>query len=257
MNNYDEVIPIILAAGLGTRLEKSNTTRPKCLLEFDGKKLIEIQLELLCEIGVREVIIVVGHQRQEITSAIGETFGLVSVYYVSNYQYAATGSAYSLFVAFDKWKTIKKPVLLLHADILYDKKILLKFLSDNPKDQNTILIDENFEELTNDEQVVLTEGKKVIELIKRVKMPANAAGESLGINYWSVIYMEEYFNFLSSFLKGSIAKFNWEQTIKLFLENNPHIDLFFKDIQGRSWININYPDDREKGDQIFKSLKKK
>jgi NDP-sugar pyrophosphorylase family protein len=52
---------MVLAAGLGTRLRPLTNDRPKALVEFGGKTLLEITLVRLASFGVREVIINVHH----------------------------------------------------------------------------------------------------------------------------------------------------------------------------------------------------
>ena len=52
---------MILAAGLGTRLRPLTDTRPKALVEINGRSLLEITLTRLRSFGVSEVIINVHH----------------------------------------------------------------------------------------------------------------------------------------------------------------------------------------------------
>jgi len=52
---------MILAAGLGTRLQPLTNDRPKALVEIGGRTLLEITLSRLGKFGVREVIINVHH----------------------------------------------------------------------------------------------------------------------------------------------------------------------------------------------------
>jgi NDP-sugar pyrophosphorylase family protein len=52
---------MILAAGLGTRLRPLTDTRPKALVEINGRALLEITLTRLRPFGVTEVIINVHH----------------------------------------------------------------------------------------------------------------------------------------------------------------------------------------------------
>src|SRR5262249_49783063 len=52
---------MVLAAGLGTRLRPITNTRPKALVEVDGRTLLEITLTRLKASGVRQVIINVHH----------------------------------------------------------------------------------------------------------------------------------------------------------------------------------------------------
>jgi NDP-sugar pyrophosphorylase family protein len=52
---------MILAAGLGTRLRPLTDTRPKALVEINGRTLLEITLARLRTFGITEVIINVHH----------------------------------------------------------------------------------------------------------------------------------------------------------------------------------------------------
>lgn len=52
---------MVLAAGLGTRLRPLTDTRPKALVELNGRTLLEITLARLRQFGVREVIVNVHH----------------------------------------------------------------------------------------------------------------------------------------------------------------------------------------------------
>ncbi len=57
---------MILAAGLGTRLRPLTDTRPKALIEYNGKPLLEHVLTHLLSFGVAEVIINLHHFPQRI-----------------------------------------------------------------------------------------------------------------------------------------------------------------------------------------------
>src|SRR6266700_2198841 len=52
---------MVLAAGLGTRLRPLTDTRPKALVEINGRTLLEITLARLRAFGVREAIVNVHH----------------------------------------------------------------------------------------------------------------------------------------------------------------------------------------------------
>jgi NDP-sugar pyrophosphorylase family protein len=52
---------MILAAGLGTRLRPLTESRPKALVEIDGRTMLELTLSRLRDFGIREVIVNVHH----------------------------------------------------------------------------------------------------------------------------------------------------------------------------------------------------
>ena len=55
---------IIFAAGLGTRIQEISKGKPKALVEFDGKTLLERAVEFLANNGVEEVIINIHHRAE-------------------------------------------------------------------------------------------------------------------------------------------------------------------------------------------------
>jgi glucose-1-phosphate thymidylyltransferase len=66
------LLGVILAAGRGSRIQPLNLYMPKPLLPVCNKPIIQYQLEDMRAIGVREVIIVVGHLKKEIISYFGD-----------------------------------------------------------------------------------------------------------------------------------------------------------------------------------------
>jgi dTDP-glucose pyrophosphorylase len=65
------VLGVILAAGKGTRLQPFSERYPKPILPILGKPLLQHQVECLRDIGVRRVIVVIGHLGFEIVRALG------------------------------------------------------------------------------------------------------------------------------------------------------------------------------------------
>ena len=57
---------IILSAGQGRRLLPRTADRPKCLLEVGGRSLLEWQLRVLADAGVRRATVVVGFGAEEV-----------------------------------------------------------------------------------------------------------------------------------------------------------------------------------------------
>jgi NDP-sugar pyrophosphorylase family protein len=61
---------MILAAGLGTRLMPLTESKPKALVEYNGKSLLEIVLRRLIHHGFRDIVINVHHYPEKIRSFI-------------------------------------------------------------------------------------------------------------------------------------------------------------------------------------------
>jgi dTDP-glucose pyrophosphorylase len=66
------LVGVILAAGKGTRLQPFSERYPKPILPILGKPLLQHQVECLRDVGIRRVIIVIGHLGFEIVRTLGD-----------------------------------------------------------------------------------------------------------------------------------------------------------------------------------------
>ena len=111
---------IILAAGSGTRLDKYTKNLPKCMLELNGKALIERQVETLRAAGIEDIILVKGYMAEKIQ--------IPGVKYYINNDYASTNMVETLFKAEQE---LNDEIIVCYADILYDKTVIEKILATN------------------------------------------------------------------------------------------------------------------------------
>ena len=77
---------LILAGGRGKRLSSHAKGENKCMLQFDGKPLIEYSLENAVGLNVDEIIIVVGHLAEGIINTFGNSYNGVPVKYVIQWE---------------------------------------------------------------------------------------------------------------------------------------------------------------------------
>jgi len=109
---------IILAAGMGTRLDKYTKELPKCMLNFEGKTLIKRQVETLRSCGIKEIIIIKGYMSDKIK--------ISNVKYYLNKDYSNTNMVETLFSAENE---MNDEILICYADILYEKRLIEKIIS--------------------------------------------------------------------------------------------------------------------------------
>jgi len=63
---------VILAAGKGTRMRPFSEQWPKPILPVLGKPLMAYQLEMMAALGIRRVVVVIGHLGHEVVKALGD-----------------------------------------------------------------------------------------------------------------------------------------------------------------------------------------
>ena len=88
---------VVLAAGKGTRLEPLTENTPKALVEVDGKPLIEDVFDQLLGIGVDELVVVVGHLKEQIIERYGDSYEDVPITYA--HQREQLGLAHAILQA--------------------------------------------------------------------------------------------------------------------------------------------------------------
>ena len=73
---------IILAAGIGNRLGEASASKPKSLLEFEGKSLLKRHIDILIENQIEELTIVTGYQSGLIEEHLQDS--ALSINYIYN-----------------------------------------------------------------------------------------------------------------------------------------------------------------------------
>jgi bifunctional UDP-N-acetylglucosamine pyrophosphorylase/glucosamine-1-phosphate N-acetyltransferase len=88
---------VVLAAGEGSRIWPLAERRPKHLLPVGGKPILSHLIESLAKNSVKEVLVVVGFQNEQIRSTLGDGSGFgLSIQYLHQKDWTGTASALSL-----------------------------------------------------------------------------------------------------------------------------------------------------------------
>lgn len=104
---------VILAAGQGTRLKKYTENLPKGMLRFQGKTVIEKQIELYRACGIEDIIVIRGYAAEKICYK--------EVKYYINENYAETNMVETFMTAREEFND---DVILSYSDILFTKEML-------------------------------------------------------------------------------------------------------------------------------------
>ena len=111
----EPVLGVILAAGKGARIHPFSDRYPKPVLPILGKPLLQHQIECLREVGVRRVIVVIGHLGFEVVRALSDSRDLgVEIDFVD--QGATLGIAHAV----SKLEgLVDRPFMLFLGDIFF------------------------------------------------------------------------------------------------------------------------------------------
>ena len=111
---------LILAAGQGTRLRPLTDSKPKCLVEFAGKPLLEHQAATLRACGVENIVVVNGYCGEQISDRGFATR--------TNPKFDSTNMVSTLFCAEDVMRDADD-LLICYGDIVYEPRVLKPLLA--------------------------------------------------------------------------------------------------------------------------------
>lgn len=129
---------VIIAAGKGTRLNPITATKPKPMLPIGGKPLLEHSILSLKEVGITEILIIVGYREDIIRGYFGDGLNKfnMKIDYISQIEHLGTAHA----VGFAKEFVGEENFLLMYGDLLTDPKVYKEIILNNEKNQKEGLI---------------------------------------------------------------------------------------------------------------------
>ena len=231
------------------RLGEAAGGRPKCLLQFGGKSLLQRHIEILNDLDTDRIIIITGYRRADIEAALATINSRAPVEPVINPHYEI-GSVVSLHCAYNHL-TDGTGTILMDADVLYDPEVLGRLL--NTPFSNCFLLDRDFE--PGDEPVKLcVAGNTLVEFRKQ---PDNSLswdyqGESVGFFRFDAGVCARLAARTQSYIDNGRSGEPYEEAIRDLLMETP--DSFnFEDITGRAWIEIDFPADVERAAIMYEN----
>jgi choline kinase len=139
------MVAFIYVAGRGLRLRGADAGRPKILLEFGGKSLLEWHALRLARVGVRDIVLVSGYRREQVAALIPglqTRYGtLIQECFNGDF---TEGSVLSVQACLPELRRQNGSVLFMDGDVLYPTA-MLKRLLDSPH-VTALLLDRGYSE---------------------------------------------------------------------------------------------------------------
>lgn len=132
---------IILAAGQGTRLRPLTDNRPKCMVEVNGRSIIERQLDTMRSCGIQDedITIICGYRSDVLKSSFKDT----KINFTVNEQYDSTNMVCSLMRARSLMET-EEDIIISYGDIIYGEDVFKKILA--VEDDMSVIVDDGWYE---------------------------------------------------------------------------------------------------------------
>jgi choline kinase len=226
---------IILSAGQGSRLGHLVDDRPKCLIDFNGRSLLDRQLDTLEANGVHEAVVVTGFHDELVQAAIAKRSGGPRVRTVFNPFYKVADNTGSLYMARDE---LAGDCLVWNGDTLVSNALMAKVVG-NDRSGICVTIDRK-QSYDEDDMKVVEEGGRLKAIGKRLDL-ASVNAESIGLLAFRAGGAEQFRDAIEHAMRTPEGTTIW------YLRVINHIaqsgDVWTLDINGEEWGEVDFPED--------------
>lgn len=225
---------IILSAGQGSRLGHLVDDRPKCLIDFNGRTLLDRQLDTLAANGVDEAVIVTGFHDELVNDAIAARSSGPSVTTVFNPFYKVADNTGSLYMARE---ALSGECLVWNGDTLVSNALMAKVVA-NDRPGICVTVDRK-DSYDDDDMKVVEEGGRLMAIGKRISGGVNA--ESIGLLAFRGGGAETFREAIEAAMRTSEGTTIWYLRVIHHLAQQS--DVWTLDISGEEWGEVDFPPD--------------
>jgi choline kinase len=167
---------ILLAAGQGTRLRPLTNDKPKCMVEYHGKPLLNYILSSFKSLGIDQIIGVTGYAKDKIEHLFTKS------YYNTNFD--KTNMVYSLFCAEE---SLNDDIIISYTDIIYRPRILEELIKS--QHEISVVVDKDWKNLwlqrmenpLLDAETLKIKNGQITELGRKAKDYSEIEGQYIGL----------------------------------------------------------------------------
>ena len=226
---------IILSAGQGSRLGHLVDQKPKCLIEFGGRSLLDWQLDTLVANGVDKAVVVTGFHDELVDQAIAARGRGPKVRTIFNPFYKVADNTGSLFMARSE---LAGDCLVWNGDTLVSDALMAKVVG-NAQPGICVTIDRKpaFDE---DDMKVVEEGGLLKAIGKRIERDGVNA-ESIGLLAFRGGGAERFGSAIDQAMRTPEGTTIWYLRVIHHLAQSE--DVHTLDISGEEWGEVDFPED--------------
>jgi len=238
---------VILAAGQGTRIRAVHGERPKCLIEVDDTTILDHQLEALSTVGIRDVAIVVGYEKEQIINHVTsrKPSSVQRIHFIENPAFAITNNVYSLWLALE-WVR-GDSFIVLNADVIFDADVLDIALG--PNAPISMIVDP----LWRDETMkVIIYGDRIVQMSKKISRE-QFSGTYIGITIFSKVIQARFIDKMRMVISAGRVNEFFNVAVQELVDEGVHVG--YTSTDGMAWAEIDDPMDLSFAQQnIFPQL---
>ena len=250
---------IILAGGLSSRLYPITNNKPKCMLEINGKSIIQRQKDIFNDLGINKIVVITGYCGK----IINENHTDLIYIHEPEDSYKVPGIVKGLFYA---EKEMKGGFIFSYSDIVYTQDIAKKLLK--TQGDIVLVVDTDWKKHykgrtkhpLSEAELVKSKDGRVIKIGKDVVKINEAQGGFIGLARFTdkgaEIIKEVYHDLLSKYKKTDPFQ-NTKEFQRAYLTDliqelvDRNIEVKTADITS-VWTEIDTDEDLERAKKIWK-----
>lgn len=241
---------IILSAGQGKRLLPLTERRPKCLIPFNGRTLIEWQIASLAQNGIRDITVVTGFHADAVEVALrARPADGVTVRTRFNPFFEVADNVGSCFLARDLMEL--GPFVLLNGDTLFHPTVLTAAIS-QASGPITVTIDEKNRYDSDDMKVHHENGR--LHTIGKTLTEDVANGESIGMLIFSAEGGRAFGAALEDTLRDPAGLKRWYLSVIDRLAGK--IPVHVAHVPETDWCEVDFPKDIAAANTLTQRLRR-
>lgn len=231
---------IILSAGQGSRLGALTQDRPKCLIPFAGRTLLDRQLDTLAANNVEEVTVVTGFRDDQIEAALerrraaGEGPQVRTLF---NPFYKVADNTGSLYMARE---ALVGDTLVWNGDTMVSPALMAKVVA-NDRPGICVTIDRKPQGYDSDDMKVVEEGGRLRAIGKRLAPSDGVNAESIGLLAFRGQGADRFREAIEQAMRSPEGTTIW------YLRVIHHLaqvgEVWTLDIAGEQWGEVDFPED--------------
>jgi choline kinase len=233
---------IILSAGQGSRLGHLVDDKPKCLIDFNGRTLLDRQLDTLEANGVDEAVVVTGFNDDLVEEALAERSGGPRVRTIFNPFYKVADNTGSLFMAREE---LAGDCLVWNGDTLVSSALMAQVVG-NDRPGICVTIDRKDSYDDDDMKVIAGDDGRLRAIGKRITEGVNA--ESIGLLAFRGGGAEWFREAIERAMRTKEGTTIWYLRVIHHLAQNGEV--WTLDISGEEWGEVDFPADVEEAREL-------
>ena len=236
---------IIVSAGQGTRLRPLTNNKPKCMVEYNGKPIIDYILDAAEYCHIKDISIVNGYKKDMLESHLKDR----GCTFFTNKEFYKTNMVYTLFNAKE---FMSGDIIISYADIVYRPKILERLMASNA--DFSVVVDKDWKELWSlrmespleDAETLKIQDGHIIELGKKPNSYNEIEGQYIGLIKISKFALPKFIKFYENLDKAKnydgkdYNNMYMTSLIQMIIDNLVNVNPVFID---GGWVEVDCIDD--------------